>query len=111
MSKQGQYQGPYEFHRFVNGRYSWKTSDESNAIWFNTVWFIGPFESIGGYFSYGSSLVSWPKDSDTTSLFDVPSAKWYYSKDGQWELTPSDDIVISCVTGTNSMNTMISCGL
>ena len=92
--KQGTREGIYEAHQTVNGKQSWKSTD--NAIWFvkeYNSWGIGDLNGIGGEIRGITSTV----ETGGYSPYNVPSNEWQYW-DYEWKKpTGSDDIIIRCV--------------
>ena len=102
LSKQGSRQGIYEFNGIVNGRNSWKTSDQ--AIWYYPDfkdWAIGSLNDIGTGFRGITSV-----GNQDIELFKIPNNKWKYW-DGEWKEIKSGDITINCVTGKTSCKKLL----
>ena len=86
MSKQGNFQGIYQYNGIVSGRNSWKSED-------NAFWYIPEFKeySIGNLADIGTT------NRGITSVIDEDKDKYW---DGvSWKDVQIGDITISCISG------------
>ena len=91
-------QGIYQKSGKVNGKTSWISSSNNNALWYNAGsadWQMGSVNDIGtsiaGISSNGNQGIS-------SCPYNVPSDAWEYWNDG-WINANAIDFSIECLTG------------
>ena len=96
-SKQGIYQRAGQ----VNGKTSWISSSNNNALWYNPPsedWLIGSLDdlgsSTGGIATNGNQGIS-------SCPYNVPNDAWEYWNNG-WNIADANDVSIECLTGNHS---------
>ena len=88
-------EGTYIENTIVNGKMSWKSTD--NAIWYvpsYDSWTIGSLANIGA--TDDGRLIASADNTGSKNPECVPSDRWYYRNNG-WESSDIDDIIVQCV--------------
>ena len=95
-------QGIYQRAGKVNGKTSWISSNNNNALWYNAAandWMIGPLGYLGTI--YGG-ISSTGEQGRSSCPYNVPQDAWYYLANGTWTIADADDVRIECLTGNHN---------
>ena len=98
---QSQLQGIYQRAGKVNGKTSWISSSNNNALWYNTAsddWMIGSLDDLGANFGGISSTGNQGRSS---CPYNVPNDAWKYAGNGAWQIADANDVSIECLTGND----------
>ena len=94
-------QGIYQRAGKVNGKTSWISSSNSNALWYNPPsedWLIGALDdlgsSTGGITSNGNQGIS-------SCPYNVPNDAWMYAANGAFIIADANDVSIECLMGND----------
>ena len=92
-------QGIYQRAGKVNGKTSWISSSNNNALWYNAAavdWMIGSLDNLGanngGISSIGNHGIS-------SCPYNVPQNAWQYAANGAFIIAEATDVSIECLTG------------
>ena len=95
-------QGIYQRAGKVNGKTSWISTNNNNALWYDPAgedWLIGSVDdlgtSLGGISSNGAQGRS-------SCPYNVPNDAWEYVDDNGWIIADANDVSIECLTGNHS---------
>ena len=96
------WQGVYQRAGKVNGKTSWMSTINNNALWYNAVshdWLFGYQNDIGS--SLGG--ISSDRNQGMSSCpYNVPKDAWEYFGNGAWIIAQANDVSIECLTGKDS---------
>ena len=97
----------------MNGKTSWISSSNSNALWYNVDsvdWMIGYLgdlgTSTGAISSIGAGISSCP--------YNVPQDAWKYAAENVgWVIADANDVSIACLNGNDNINKnkVINCNI
>ena len=94
-------QGIYQRTGKVNGKTTWMSSSNNNALWYNAAnndWLIGSVDnlgtSIGGVASNGNQGKS-------SCPYSVPNDAWMYAANGAFIIADPTDVSIECLAGND----------
>ena len=93
-------QGIYQRAGKVNGKTSWISSSNNNALWYNPPsedWLIGSLDDLGT--SYGG-IASNGDQGRSSCPYSVPNDAWEYWNDA-WIIADTADVSIECLTGND----------
>ena len=104
---QSHLQGIYQRAGKVNGKTSWISSSNNNAIWYDTDplgtvsddWLIGISDQLGG--NYGG-IASIGNQGISSCPYNVTKDAWKYSKNGIFIIADANDVSIKCSTGNDN---------
>ena len=96
-------QGIYQRAEKVNGKTSWISSNNINAIWYDTDesgtisddWIIGKLDGIGGN---AGGIASTGNQGMSSCPYDVSKDAWKYYSDSGWIIADANDVSIECLT-------------
>jgi len=97
-------QGIYQRAEIVNGKTSWISPNNINAIWFDTDkfgtiyddWIIGSLGKLGGNFG---GIASTGNQGMSSCPYNVSMDAWkYLSNSHQWIIADANDVSIECLT-------------
>ena len=96
-------QGIYQRAEKVNGKRSWISSNNINAIWYDTDahgsisddWIIG---SLGGLGGNSGGIASTGNQGMSSCPYNVSMDAWKYSNSG-WIIAGANDVSIECLSG------------
>ena len=96
-------QGVYQRAEKVNGKTSWISSNNINAIWYDTDaygsisddWIIG---SLGGLGGNSGGIASTGNQGMSSCPYNVSMDAWKYSNSG-WIIAGANDVSIECLSG------------
>jgi hypothetical protein len=93
-------QGIYQRAGKVNGKTSWISSSNNNALWYNAAvydWMIGSLDDLGANFGGISSTGNQGRSS---CPYNVPNDAWEYWNNA-WIFAGANDVSIKCLTGND----------
>jgi hypothetical protein len=91
-------QGIYQRAGKVNGKTSWISSSNNNALWYNAApedWIIGSLDDLGANLG---SITSNGNQGRSSCPYSVPNDAWEYWNDA-WIIADATDVSIECLTG------------
>ena len=96
-------QGIYQRAEKVNGKRSWISSNNINAIWYDTDaygsisddWIIGLLDGLGGNFGH---IASTGNQGISSCPYNVSMDAWKYVNTG-WIIADANDVIIECLSG------------
>ena len=96
-------QGIYQRAEKVNGKTSWISSNNINAIWYDTDesgtisddWIIGSVAGLGG--NYGI-IASTGNQGMSSCPYNISMDAWMYAYLG-WIIADANDVIIECLSG------------
>ena len=104
LAQQSSKQGIYQRAEKVNGKTSWISPNNINAIWFDTDkfgtiyddWIIGSLGKLGGNFG---GIASTGNQGMSSCPYNVSMDAWkYLSNSHQWIIADANDVSIECLT-------------
>ena len=105
LAAQSSRQGIYQRAEKVNGKRSWISSNNINAIWYDTGaygsisgdWIIGLLGGLGGN---SGRIASTGNQGMSSCPYNVSMDAWKYSNNG-WTIADANDVSIECLTGND----------
>ena len=94
-------QGIYQRAEKVNGKTSWISSSNNNALWYNPTsedWLIGPLDNLGANSGY---IASNGNQGISSCPYNVPTDAWMYAANGAFIIADATDVSIECLTGND----------
>ena len=94
-------QGIYQRAEKVNGKTSWISSSNNNALWYNAApedWIIGSLDDLGANLGYISSNGN---QGISSCPYNVPTDAWMYAANGAFIIADATDVSIECLTGND----------
>ena len=93
--------GIYQRAGKVNGKTSWISSSNNNALWYTWVgkdWLIGNVNELGSI--YGG-IASNGDQGGSSCPYNVPKDAWKYAANGAFIIADATDVSIECLTGND----------
>ena len=94
-------QGIYQRAGKVNGKTSWISTTNNNALWYGALpandWMIGSLDDLGSNFA---GISSRENQGISSCPYNVPNDAWMYSNNG-WKIADANDVSIKCLTGND----------
>ena len=93
-------QGIYQRAGKVNGKKSWISSSNNNALWYNAApedWIIGSLDDLGANLGL---IASNGNQGISSCPYNVPNDAWEYWNDA-WIIADDNDVSIKCLTGND----------
>ena len=94
-------QGIYQRAGKVNGKTSWMSSSNSNALWYSAAsedWFIASLDNLG---TNTASIASNGNQGKSSCPYSVPKDAWKYAANGAFIIADANDVSIVCLTGND----------
>ena len=106
--EQSSKQGIYQRAGKVNGKTSWISPNNNNAIWYDTDesgsiyndWIIGSLGDLGGN---SGGIASTGNQGMSSCPYNVSMDAWKYSNNG-WIVADANDVSVECLTGNDKGN-------
>ena len=94
-------QGIYQRAGKVNGKTSWMSSSNSNALWYSAGsedWFIGSLDDLG---TKTGGIASNGNQGKSSCPYNVANDSWKYAANSVWTIADANDVSIECLTGND----------
>ena len=94
-------QGIYQRAGKVNGKTSWISSSNNNALWYNAAsedWIIGSLDDLG---TSTGGVASNGNQGKSSCPYNVPNDAWMYAANGAFIIADATDVSIECLTGSD----------
>ena len=96
-------QGIYQKAEKVNGKTSWISSNNINAIWYADAygsisddWIIGSLSGLGGN---SGKIASTGNHGMSSCPYNVSMDAWKYKKNNGWIIADANDVTTECLAG------------